>query len=283
MPELPEVEIMCRNLARWCGGRTVGAVELIDPRLVKDHPDLNPVVGLVVGEVRRRGKYATVHLADPRVDQADGPTAAREWVLVLHFRMTGKVVLDDGAAGRRVRLRLHLKGSGPPTVVFDDRRCLGEVWLIENADLEMFFTSRKLGPEPWPMPRGGAWWSGRLKGSRGPLKTVLMDQHRVAGLGNIAASEILWLARLSPFDTASDLALADWDRLADSVPRFIDRVLQTESGDEVYFVQHGGSNNFAVYQRADQPCLRCATPVARRVQSGRSTFWCPECQPERPH
>ena len=58
MPELPEVEIMCRNLARWCGGRTVGAVELIDPRLVKDHPDLNPVVGLVVGEVRRRGKYA---------------------------------------------------------------------------------------------------------------------------------------------------------------------------------------------------------------------------------
>ncbi len=271
MPELPEVEIMCRNLCRWAAGAVVQAAELVDERLLcgAEPAALSGLVGARVGPAARRGKYALLPL-----DTGSG----RRW-LVLHFRMTGKVVRDDGHR-RRVRLRLSVArdGAAPTVLVFDDARCLGQCWLVDDDELDAFFGERGLGPEPWPAPRDGAWWAARLAGARGAIKPVLLQQHRVAGLGNIAASEVLFGARIDPRCPVPALPPGAFARLAAAVPAFIDHVLATESGDEIHFVSHGGPNPFAVYGRAGAPCPACGGTIARAVQAGRATFWCPACQ-----
>lgn len=280
MPELPEVEIMTRNLARWLGDRRLAGADLVDPRL-----DSEGVATWVpeaaewrTGTVWRRGKYSVIDLQAPgRASRA----------LVLHFRMTGKVVV--GAAGSRSaeRLRLHLvpEHGRPGTILFVDARHLGNAWLRPRAGLEDWFASaRRLGPEPWPVVPSTAEWRARVGPSRSPVKVALLDQQRFAGLGNIAVSELLWRARVSPHARACDLDAEAWGRIAASVGPFVDATIERESGDELSYVNsRGGSRRgiaspFDVYRCHGQPCPRCATPVERFKQSGRSTFWCPQCQ-----
>ena len=284
MPELPEVEIMARNLARWTGGRRLQGVRLVDPRLDRDGliDGLDGLVGARVQRVWRRGKYAVVD-----VDCLDGV----ERSLVLHFRMTGKVVVAAPGSRRAERLVLALEPTpgGPDHVVFDDTRRLGDAWLRPQAGIEAWFTAdRKLGPEPWPEPRDAAFWRARVGGSTSPVKVALMDQKRVAGLGNIAASEILWHARIHPGTRASAVSDAGWASVARAVPQFISDTLERESGDEIAYVNsQGGSargvaSPFVVYRNDGRPCARCGGVVLRGKHAGRSTFWCGACQVEVP-
>jgi formamidopyrimidine-DNA glycosylase len=269
MPELPEVEIMCRNLRRWASGRRLLRVERVDPRLPVE---LDALAGGTVEAVGRRGKLALIHVVGRE----------RE-VVLLHFRMSGKLVREDqpaaGGRRRKVRLRLVLEGPGPASLVLDDSRCLAQAEVLPAAELPAELERRGLGPEPWPDRHVAAWWQGRFAGAQGAIKSVLLQQHRVAGLGNIAASEVLFDARISPFTPVPRLDAAAWTRLAAAVPDFVDRVLATESGDEIHLVQHGGPNPFRVYGREGEPCRACDAALQRAVQSGRSTFWCPSCQP----
>jgi formamidopyrimidine-DNA glycosylase len=269
MPELPEVEIMCRNLRRWAAGRRLLRVERVDPRLPVE---LEALAGGTVEGVGRRGKLALIHVAGP------APV-----VVLLHFRMSGKIVREDQqpAGGRRrtVRLRLELEGPGPRCLVLDDSRCLARAEVLAEAELAAALERRGLGPEPWPTRREPSWWQERFAGARGAIKPALLQQHRVAGLGNIAASEALFDARISPFTPVPQLDAAAWARLAVAVPDFVDRVLDSESGDEIHLVQHGGPNPFRVYGREGEPCGACGAPLQRAVQSGRASFWCPRCQP----
>ena len=147
-----------------------------------------------------------------------------------------------------------------------------------------FEAARKLGPEPWPGVRSAAFWEAQLGSIRSPVKVALMRQDRVAGLGNIAASEILWRAGVSPMLEARQLSTAQWAAVARAVPAFIDDTIERESGDEIAYVNSRGgsvrgiSSPFAVYRCEGRPCPRCGAPIERRKQSGRSTFWCPPCQ-----
>lgn len=277
MPELPEVEIMARNLSQWALGRTLTGVDVVD-----DAVDSGGLAGWATGargqrvsRVWRRGKYAV----------ADFTPSGQS--LVLHFRMTGKVVAASPDLRRAVRLVLSFESrSGlPDTVVFDDSRRLGNAWLRPTATLAAWFDDeRRLGPEPWPEPRNAHFWQQRLGSSGSPIKVALMDQPRVAGLGNIAASEILWRARVSPTLRARSLTPEQWDRLAAAVPAFIEDTLERESGAEIAYVNsRGGSTSgvpspFSVYRNHGRPCRACHTPIERFKQSGRSTFWCPSCQ-----
>ena len=279
MPELPEVEIMCRNLARWSLGRQLLAVELADAAVdsggVRDWA--RTARGQSVGRVWRRGKYAVLELL------------GSERSLVLHFRMTGKLVAADPQRRSSVRLVLRLapEAGRPDCLVFDDARRLGNAWALETAGLDHWFESdRKLGPEPWPVHRTAAFWAARLGTIRSPIKVALMRQDRVAGLGNIAASEILWRARLSPLLDARSLSMQQWGRVAGAVPAFITDTIEREGGDEIAYVNSRGSSGqgnpspFTVYRCDGMPCPRCGTPIERFKQSGRSTYWCVACQVE---
>ena len=261
MPELPEVEIMARNLHGWLVGRLLIDVEVVDDKF--EGIDWSAVIGRCVLEVFRRGKYAVISFDSGSV-------------VVIHYRMTGKTVLDPD---RLRRARLRLKADGSVVVAFEDPRRFGTVQVMNAKDLDDFFVQKGLGPEPWPDARTGVWWSERLGLVRSSIKVALMRQDRVAGLGNIAASEVLFRSGIHPSQFAKQMSLPQWDRLAKAVHGFIDHTLAEESGDEIQYVNQGGEGSFAVYGHAGSPCPQCRTTIERMNQSGRSTFFCPTCQP----
>ncbi len=259
MPELPEVEIMARNLDRWLSGHTIETVEVLDEKM--DEAGLLTLIGTQVQGARRRAKYAVVDFV--------GGTS-----LVLHYRMTGKTVLDSQGI-RRARVRFRT--SRGIVVAFEDQRRFGELWVLPTDKLGEFFGAKRIGPEPWPLPRHGAWWSEQLRALRGPIKSALMRQDRVSGIGNIIASEALYLARVDPRSLVPSLCSDDWERIAKGVRQVIDRTLSKESGDEIAYVNQGGEGTFLVYGHSGEPCPRCGEAIERIVQAGRSTFYCLVC------
>ena len=245
---------MTRNLRVWLGAGPL-SLELVDPRLLRGPL---PLDAQPVSRVYRRAKYCVVE----RQDDA--------WIL--HFRMTGKVVLER--PGGKLRARLLTPGT---PVHFIDARCLGELQVIPRGDVEAHFQSKKLGPEPFPERQSGGWWAQRLQGLKGAIKPALMRQDRVAGLGNIAASEILFRAGVDPRTPVPQIQ--DWSGIAQESWAFLHQVVDLESGPEIRYVNEAGSTNpFQVYGKAGQACPRCGTTIQRFVQSARSTFACPSCQ-----
>jgi formamidopyrimidine-DNA glycosylase len=258
MPELPEVEIMSRNVRRWVANARLVGVTVHDNRLWP--AELPEVLGQRVVDVQRRAKYMLLELE----------TGTMAW----HFRMTGKFV--NGNDERKARAELRFDNGA--TLRFLDTRRFGTLEWIEAGARASWETSHELGPEPWPVRRDGPWWSAAMSGARGPLKVAMLDQRRVAGVGNIAASEILWRAGISPEARASTLGAAAWARVADHAHAFFDESVLVDASDEIAYVNEGGENRFSVYGRADDPCSRCGAMIVRSVQAGRSTFACSQCQ-----
>jgi len=261
MPELPEVEHMTRGLQRWLAGARLRAVSALDPALMAQG-DPATLVGEVVRRCTRRAKYSVVHTSGP--------------ALVLHYRMTGKALPAALGGDRAARLRLGV--ADRDDVLFVDPRRLGKAWVVPESGLAAFFEARGLGPDVWPAPRDADWWAARLGAARGAIKGALLDQGRVAGVGNIGACESLWRARIDPRAVPRDLAPAAWSALAAAVPAWIDATLAAETAPEIHYVTQGGPNPFTVYRREGQPCLRCGAPLASFRQAGRGTTWCPACQ-----
>lgn len=268
MPELPEVEFCRRALTRWSRGRQVVGVEVPDPRVIRarrtdrptaGRPDgvaaLTDVVrGAPCGEVLRHGK---------RLLWCFGTRA-----LLLTLGMTGKWSRDDGPWAR-VRLRL----DDGTRVVFHDPRLLGGIVPCDLGDGTHALRDG-LGPDALdglpPRPR-----------ARAPVKQVLMDQSWVAGLGNVQVMEALWRAHVHPATPCADLDDAAWARLTDAVAAQLAHTLGLlGDGDHIVYVEESrASNPFEIYRREGQLCPACGTAIARMVQAGRSTYWCPACQP----
>jgi formamidopyrimidine-DNA glycosylase len=260
VPELPEVEIMTRNTRRWLSGQTLVSLDVLDDKLLSS-VSAATLSGMEIGEARRRGKYLCLPVG--------------EQVLILHFRMTGKVVLET-TPRRYVRARLR---TAAHTVAFMDTRRLGCAWILPATGLSAFFEAIPLGEEPWPMVRNAEWWAARLAGIRSAIKPAMLRQERIAGLGNIAAAEICHRAKLHPARLVPSLTSADYAAIATATPAFIDQVLAVESGPEIHYVNEGAATPapFLVYGRQGEGCA-CGGTVARTVQSGRATFFCPACQ-----
>jgi len=260
VPELPEVEVTCRNVARWTQGRRLVRLEVSDPDVLRCGEPA-AVAGVRIGPARRRAKLCLIPMGD--------------CVLVVHLRMTGKLV--RAAPGRRPpRLQLVLEDGS--AIAFEDVRRLGQAWLIEADLLEAFLRVHAPGAEPWPETRDGVWLQAALAGKRGPVKPALMDGARVSGVGNIGASETCWRAGVAPERRVPDLSPGEWDALIEGLRDWVEDTLEAEYGEEIVYVQHGGPNPFRVYGQQGAPCPRCTAPIVRTVQSGRSTFACPRCQ-----
>lgn len=278
MPELPEVEVHARRLDRWTRGRRVDAVHLPDPAAVRGtmstrpsdaHPDGPALVARLVGTTSagtvRRGKRLGWRFADP------------DAALLVHLGMTGRWVRRAAADEPPRFARIGLTFNGQTSWFLDSRR-FGCVVPLDPATLDAAMTDG-LGPDALdPLPPDEL--AARVGRGRTAIKHALMDQARLAGLGNIHAVEALWRARIHPGQPANRLEPAAWEALAAAIPAQLADVVRDEDGDDdVVYVSDGGDNPFAVYGREGEACPRCGAAVARAVTGGRATFWCPGCQP----
>ncbi|MGH2990769.1 MAG: bifunctional DNA-formamidopyrimidine glycosylase/DNA-(apurinic or apyrimidinic site) lyase [Solirubrobacterales bacterium] len=271
MPELPEVETIRRQLEPELVGRRIASVEVLDERLTRpDSPrELERAcAGRTIEAVERRGKYLLLRL-----------DAARS--LVMHLRMTGNLVLGERRDDVRY-LRAVINLEGGAALLFTDLRRFGTAVVLDDDDLEEYMAPRA-GVEPLT---GGltAERIGELaEGRRAPLKSFLLIQSGVAGIGNIYADEALWRARLHPLSPAGSMRPEHWERLRDGIVGALEAGLDNGGASIDDYRDARGEDGtmqeeFLVHTREGLPCPRCGTEIRRIVLGGRSTYFCPGCQ-----
>lgn len=269
MPELPEVEIARRNLERWLTASSVAAARADRTRIFRgaSRAAFERLRGRLLFAARR-GKTLLLGF-----DNNQG--------FLSHLGMTGKWVRrPPGHREPYSRVRLSLADGS--VLHYRDPRLFGR---IKPAPADALFSLpevTQLGPDPLLEVVDGPLLKARLGKSRTPLKVALMDQRRLAGLGNIHAAEALWRAKLSPLRAASSLTPAEWRRLAKAIRAVIRFALKQEDAEEIAYVEEPGATNpFRVYERAGEPCFRCRASIRSIRQAGRTTYFCPRCQPGR--
>jgi formamidopyrimidine-DNA glycosylase len=273
MPELPEVEVARRQLARWAEGRVLSAVRIEDPGVVRPRWSTRPSDGLVDGAERLAPIVGVVAPAPirhgKRLGWELGPVG-----LGIHLGMTGRLMRVAGdAVPPHGRFAVRVEGDW---LWLEDSRRFGCVVPVASGSLRALLTDG-LGPDALLEPPDGPGLQ-RACGGRRPIKVALMDQSKLAGVGNIQAVEALFLARIAPARRADTLSADEWAALARAIPAQLARTIGFTDADEVQYVTRGGDNPFSVYGRAEQACPRCGAPIATDRHSGRATFWCPGCQ-----
>ncbi|HLF16839.1 MAG TPA: bifunctional DNA-formamidopyrimidine glycosylase/DNA-(apurinic or apyrimidinic site) lyase [Candidatus Thermoplasmatota archaeon] len=270
MPELPEVETIRRGLERELRGRRIASVSWRNARLRAASPlPLARLKGRGVAGLRRHGKHILAGLDDGKV-------------LLLHLGMTGKLLFARRGEAERPHTHLVLGLDDGRELRFSDPRRFGLVQLHAGEPA----TAKALqhyGVDALDPSFTADALAAMLKGARTPLKAFLLDQGRIAGIGNIYACEALWRAGLSPRRQAGRTPRAKvpvlWKSIHDVLVDSLERG-GTSFNDYVNAIGEPGSfvAKLAVFQREGLPCPACGTTVRRIVQSGRSTFWCPACQ-----
>lgn len=278
MPELPEVETMRRGILAAVGGRIEAAEPLPCPRkpiAIRPAPAQlqRRVVGCRITAVDRVGKRVVV-----RLDSGDS--------LIFEPRMTGLVLVNDPPSVEHLRFELKLSGSRLTQVRYWDRRGLGSVRLLTSSEFDEELGRQRLGPDALSISLDE--FQTALASSQRPIKVALLDQQRVAGIGNLYAAEILHGARIHPETRCDRLDGAEWQRIYDAMRSVLEEAVRHEGstlGDGTYrnvLNDPGGyQNHHRVYDREGELCPVCqATTVLRIVQAQRSTFFCPTCQPK---
>ncbi len=275
MPELPEVETVCRGLSRRLRGRRFVRVEQHRKNLRIPLPkDLAPrLIGQRVERVSRRAKYILVHLDDATV-------------MLAHLGMSGRLVIHEGqraTTDRHDHVVLHTDDGA--SIAFNDVRRFGLLTLVEGNRVFRHPLLADLGPEPLDEGFGGGTLAAALAGKRTPIKSALLDQRVVAGLGNIYTCESLYRARISPRRMAGTVVGKRADRLASAVRAVLLEAIAAGGSSLRDYLQTTGEmgyfqHRFAVYGREGSPCpdCFCGGAVRRIVQSGRATFFCPRRQ-----
>lgn len=272
MPELPEVEIARRNLARWFHGRRVVKAEADPTRVFRGarRAKFSELTGRVE-VLERHGKYLLLTFEEGRG-------------LLAHLGMTGKFVRrPEGHVEPYSRARFHLDDG---TVIhLKDSRLFGRMEPAPAARLRQLKAIQGLGRDPLLDGLSAQQLREEVGRSRQDLKVALMDQGRVAGLGNIYAAEALFRAGLHPARKPATLKPEEWERLTQAIHETLSSALEEEQGEEPVYLEERSSENpsenpFRVYGRAGGPCTRCGTPVQSFTQGGRTTHFCPKCQPK---
>jgi formamidopyrimidine-DNA glycosylase len=267
VPELPEVETTVRGLEKVLLGRRILRVEPRRGDLRRAFPpDLGQrLTGATVTSLGRRGKYGLID-----TDRGD--------TLVFHLGMSGKWRIDPNELHPHDHLLIET-GEGRRLALNDPRR-FGSVDLVPSGEVEQWGPIGELGPEPTQLD--AQWLRERLRGRSAPIKTLLLDQRVVAGLGNIYVCEALHRAHVSPRRAGGRLSRDSIGRLVGAIRDVIAEAIEAGGSTLRDFAQPDGelgyfSKHFAVYDREGQACL-CGATVRRIVQGGRSTFYCPKCQ-----
>jgi len=275
MPELPEVETVRVRLEPALVGRVLQRVEILDPRLTRPF-DPAGVAAELQGErvvaVDRRGKYLVVRFESGRV-------------LLIHLRMTGSLLHGSLGNGRSVNdphRRAVVRLDDGSDVVYRDVRRFGTWLLLEPDQLDSYLEPR-VGLEPLTRRFTTKRLAQAFAGRRAPVKAAILDQRRLAGVGNIYADEALWRAGIHPQRPAGKLGLEEVKALHAGIRRALKAGIARQGATlRDYRTPDGGSgamqHEFKVYGREGEPCDRCGAPIEKIRAAGRGTWYCPVCQ-----
>jgi formamidopyrimidine-DNA glycosylase len=276
MPELPEVEIIRRQLAPAVEGRTLERLEVLDARWSDPAPPAevaDAVNGRRIERLSRRGKYLIWELEN-------------EVYLAMHLRMTGNLLVvaaEEDLEGRpHLRARLVLD-SGKRVLFVDVRRFGTGIVLLGHDALQDYFSGR-LGVEPLSPDFTAEALRALARGRKAPVKAFLLSQERVAGVGNIYADEALWRARIHPLRPVGTLKRAQVEALRDAVVASLEAGIDARGASIDDFRHTDGArgsfqDRFLVHLREGEPCVRCGTTIKKIRAAGRGTYVCEHCQP----
>ncbi|HEY5287212.1 MAG TPA: bifunctional DNA-formamidopyrimidine glycosylase/DNA-(apurinic or apyrimidinic site) lyase [Solirubrobacteraceae bacterium] len=272
MPELPEVETIKRQLAPLVEGRTLERVRILDERWCRPLAPgemTDALEGRMVEKLRRRGKYLLWGLSE-------------DVYLAQHLRMTGTILCNPGPGHTHVRVQIELD-DGTGLQIVDPRRFgTGELLLGDDA-LEEFFAAR-LGLEPLDERFSAEHLRTLAHGRTAPIKAFLLDQRRVAGVGNIYADEALHRAGIHPRRPAGRMSADQYERLREAVVWALEAGIEARGATIDDFRHVDGvwgsfQDRFQVHRREGEPCVSCGTTIVKMVVAGRGTYVCENCQP----
>ncbi|MBC5810945.1 MAG: bifunctional DNA-formamidopyrimidine glycosylase/DNA-(apurinic or apyrimidinic site) lyase [Candidatus Eremiobacteraeota bacterium] len=269
MPELPEVETIARGLDRAIAGKTVESATVRLPKVVLPEPRRfsRRLAGDRVDRAGRRGKFVVISLASGRS-------------LVVHLRMTGRLIVQPaGATNLEPYTNVVLNFRDGARLCFADVRQFGRMRLVEPEDP----WAAEVGLEPLSDDFSFERFSGLLSGRTTPIKAFLLDQRRIAGIGNIYACEALWEARIRPGLPAGSLSPQRRRRLHEAIRSVLVRAIEHRGTSVDDYVDAEGlrggfQNKLSVYGRDGHACPRCGKTVVRTVLAQRGTWWCRTCQ-----
>src|SRR6266446_5923036 len=298
MPELPEVEHVVRALSRVIVGRRIVFSEIKLPKLTLP---LSPSVfnrklkGATITRVGRRGKFILIEIesdgalahgratAPHRARGRQKPARQQGLVLVVHLRMTGKFLYltADDALPKHAHAIFYLENDR--RLIFCDQRQFGVMKLVTRTRLSKTKGISELAPEPFGEDFSFAYLKETLARSRRTLKTLLLDQTRVLGLGNIYAAEALFRAGVNPFKVSSALSTKRVARLHTEILEVLHDAITDSSTSRIDLERPDGVSYgeafekfWQVYEREAEPCIKCGARIRRIAHGGRSTYWCPK-------
>ncbi len=264
MPELPEVETIARKLKPELVGKTILEADLRWPRTLA-YPSARKFKEQIKGQkilrVGRRAKYLDISLSG--------------FDLLIHLRMSGDLFIKKGKIKTEKHDRLILKLTGDQSLVFNDTRKFGRVWLTASPENVL----GRLGPEPLSVDFTPQWLHAALQNKHRQLKPLLLDQTFLSGLGNIYTDEALHIAKLHPLAASDSITAEQAQALQDAVRKVLKEGIR-RNGASIDWVYRGGEfqNHFRVYDRKGKPCPACGTKIERIIVGQRSTHYCPNCQ-----
>jgi formamidopyrimidine-DNA glycosylase len=273
MPELPEVETICRQLAPQLEGRRLVEVSILDPRWtrpVAPQAVEEELRGRVVEGVGRSGKYLVWTLSEDRY-------------LLIHLRMTGALLFDPPAAPPHRRARFGLDGGHE--VVYVDPRRFGTAHLVVGDAARDAYLDARLGAEPFTAAFTAEHLRRQARGRTAPIKSFVLDQRRIAGVGNIYADEALFRAGIHPLRPAGRLTPAQWVALHDAIEAALAAGIKAKGATIDDFRHVDGARGsfqdlFLVHRRGGEPCPTCGRTIRKIVVGGRGTYVCETCQPK---
>jgi len=275
MPELPEVEHVSRSLNTLVKGSTITSATLLRERLAPDMtPDLFALhlSSAAINFVRRRGKHILFDLSNDRT-------------LIVHLRMSGRFNLLTAEIENPKFTHAVFHLTDDTRLVFDDQRHFGLMKIVDTAALHEAKELAKLAPEPFSNEFSLEYLKTALKTSKRTLKEFLLDQTKVCGLGNIYAAEAMFAAGIDPRTAADKLSPVKAARLYDSIRAVLAEAIESSllktidpRDIEGGYFDGAADRGWLVYDRENEPCLNCGTPIIRLKQNGRSTYFCRKCQ-----
>ncbi|MFZ3597184.1 bifunctional DNA-formamidopyrimidine glycosylase/DNA-(apurinic or apyrimidinic site) lyase [Streptomyces sp. BH104] len=279
MPELPEVEVVRRGLARWVARRTVAEAEVLHPRSVRRHiaggeDFASRLKGQTIGEPSRRGKYLWL------------PLEGTHTSVLAHLGMSGQLLVQphDAPDEKHLRIRVRFDDGLATELRFVDQRTFGGLSLHDTDDNGLPDVIAHIARDPLDPLFDDAAFHTALRAKRSTIKRALLDQSLISGVGNIYADEALWRAKLHYERPTATFTRPRTAELLGHVRDVMNAALSVggTSFDSLYVNVNGESGYFDrsldAYGREGLPCRRCSTPMRRRPWMNRSSYYCPRCQ-----
>lgn len=266
MPELPEVETVRKKLEGYLKGKKINDVKVLYPNIVvNDLKEFNKIIGQTINSVKRRGKWLIFDLDD--------------YYMLSHLRMEGKYFVKDFSESITKHNHVIFNINNEFNLIYDDTRKFGRMNLINKDKLE---ETINIGLEPFSDKLTVNYLKDEFKNIKLPIKTTLLDQKIIAGIGNIYANEILFLSNINPLKKTNELKDKELKKIITNTRIVLDKAI-LNNGTTIKSYEalgnHGDFQNMlCVHGRKDEKCPNCQQPIVKIVVNGRGTYYCPKCQ-----